>query len=159
MRHRQRHLHKTIVEYLRTELSALGWDDGLFGTPPITLLDYEPQEAGVTPEYNTVAVSIGDQLEDKEWELGGLLATGYTLFVDIYPSNEPVGIALADDIKDLLSGEVIALKDYTTDPDGEDTSFQIEFQDVIVEVLASAATTLDKRQWRAVKSMAYLYWM
>lgn len=159
MRHRQRHLHKTIVEYLRTELTALGWVSGLFGEPGITLIDYEPIEAGVTPEYNTVAVSIGDQLADKEYELGGLLFTGYALFVDIYPSNEPVGIALADDIKDLLSARLISLKDYTTDAAGVVTDFQIEFEDVLVEVLTSAATTLDKRLWRSVKSIAYLYWM
>lgn len=159
MRHRQRHLHKTVVEYLRTELTALDWDTGLFGTPGITLIDYEPIEAGVTPVYNTVAVSIGDQLADREWELGGLLVTGYALFIDVYPSSEPVGIALADDIKDLLTNVAIPLKDFTSDADGVETSFQIEFEDVLVEVLTSAATTLDKRLWRSVKSIAHLYWM
>jgi hypothetical protein len=159
MRHRQRHLHKTVLEYLRTELTALGWDDGLFGTPGITLVDYEPIAAGETPAENTVAVSIGNQLEDQVFELGGgLLRCEYVLFVDIYGGNaEAVSVALADDIKDALWEEIIPLRDYTSDAAGVETTDQIEFERILVEVIPSAATTLDKRTWRSVKAMAVLY--
>lgn len=160
MRHRQRHLHKTIVEHLRGELTDLGWFDGLFGAPGITLIDYEPIAAGTTPAVNTVAVSIGDQFEDKADELGGgVMSCTYVLFVDVYggPKNESVSVALADDIKDALTDVIVPLLDFTTDPAGDLTEHSIEFESVLVEVIPSAATTLDKRTWRAVKAMARLY--
>lgn len=159
MRHRQRHLHKTILEHLRAELTDLGWDVGLFGAPGITLIDYEAIAAGETPAENTVAVSIGDQLDDQVYELGGgLIRCEYVLFVDIYGGvKEPVSIALADDIKDALWEQIIPLRDFTTDPAGVETDDQIEFERILVEVIPSAATTLDKRTWRSVKATAVLY--
>lgn len=158
MRHRQRHLHKTIVEHIRTELDDWITTPGLFGGPIVTLLDYEPQEAGETPAYNTVSVSIGDQLEDKEEELGGGLYTCvYAVFIDIYPTNESVGVALADDIKVALTERVIPLLDYSTDPDGTESDEVIEFEQVMVEILPTATTTLDKRSWRCVKATAVAY--
>lgn len=160
MRHRQRHLHATIVQYLRQALTDDGWVDAPvnFGTVPITLLDYEPQQAGETPAPNTVAISIGHQGADNAWELGGgVYECQYTLFVDVYAVKEAIGVAIADDIKDALVDRVIALRDFTTDPAGVEVDAQIEFNAVMVEVIPSAASSLDKRTWRAVKAMAALY--
>lgn len=160
MRHRQRHVHKTILEYVRTGLTAYGWmtDPAPFGGPKVTLIDYEPISAGETPEFNTVAVSIGNQGEDKPFELGaGLYETRYAMFVDVFPTNEAVGVALAEDLKDLLSEEVITLRDWTHNPAGDLTTDQIEFEYVLVEVIPTATTTVDKRSWRSVKATACLY--
>lgn len=159
MRHRQRHLHKTILEHLRAELDALGWFDGLFGAPGITLIDHEPLASGENPAPYTVAVSIGDQLDDRPAELGGgITSCEYVLFVDIYGDrNESIPAALADDIKDALTDQVISLLDFTSDADGVATEHVIEFERVMVEIIPSAATTMDKRSWRSVKAMAVLY--
>lgn len=160
MRHRQRHLHYTILKHLREELTLLGWTsgDGNFGSPLVTFLDYEPIEAGKTPALNTVAVSMGDQGEDTAFEMGGgMYECRYTVFVDIYPANEPIGVALADDIKFAMVDEIIPLKVFTTDPNGVEVDAQIEFDDVMVEVIPSAASTLDKRSWRAVKATAVCF--
>ena len=160
MRHRQRHLHASIVRHLTAELTAAGWVNApiAFGTQPVTILDYEPQEAGETPAPNTVAISIGHQGEDRPYELGGGLSVcDYTLFVDVYGINEPIGIAIADDVKDALTDEIIALRDFTSSSDGVETPGQIEFEMVVVEAIPSAATTLDKRTWRSVKATAVCY--
>lgn len=157
MRHRQRHVHATIVQHVREILDAAGWisDPVNFGTTPVTLIDYEPQQAGVTPAFNTVAVSIGDQSQDNVMELGGgLHECRYALFIDIYPIQESIGIAIADDLKAELTDQLIPLKDFTLDPLGVEVESQIEFDAVIVEVVPSAATTLDKRSWRVVKATA-----
>jgi hypothetical protein len=159
MRHQTRHLHRTVLKAVESELTDLGWfgDPAPFGTTKITLIDYEPQSAGQTPAPNTVAVSVGDVGEAEDYELGGLRSKRYPIFVDIYPTKEAVGVAIADDVADLLTDSIIPLRDYTTDAAGVPTDARIEFETVMVETLASAATTLDKRTWRAVKAVAVCY--
>jgi hypothetical protein len=160
LRHQSRHVHATILQHLQVNLDNDGWVTPPinFGGPAVTLLDYQPMEAGETPAFNTVAVSLGDQNADLDAELGGgLTATAYTLFVDVYAEKAPIAIALSDDIKGYLTHEIIALRDFTSDPAGVATDAQIEFEDVIVEVLTSATTTVDKRSWRAVKATAVCY--
>lgn len=160
IRHRQRHLHATVVRHVREALSTGGWltPPVNFGTVPITILDYEPQEAGETPALNTVAISIGHQDADEPDELGGgIYSCRYVVFIDVYPTKEPIGVAIADDIKAAISEQVIPLRIFTTDPSGVEADAQIEFEDVMVEVVASAASTLDKRSWRAVKATAVVF--
>jgi hypothetical protein len=88
MRHRQRHLHATIVRHVRPPSTTcrLAHTTPSTSAPPVTLvIDYEPQQAGETPAYNTVSVSIGHQGADEEYELGGgMLQCRYTVFVDVY---------------------------------------------------------------------------
>lgn len=160
IRHRQRHVHATIFRHLRLALDENGWitPPVNWGQPPVTLLDYEPQQAGETPAYNTVAVSIGHQDEDVPEELGGgIYSCRYTVFIDVYPTKEAIGVAIADDIKFSISQEIIPLRVFDTTADGVEVDAQIEFEDVVVEVIPSAATTLDKRSWRAVKATAVCF--
>lgn len=155
MRHQQRHVHATIVKHVTEKLDELGWvDDPVnFGTTPVTILDYEPQEAGETPAINTVSISIGHEGHDAEYELGGMSQVEYTLFLDVYPENESIGIALAADIKDSIKYAALTLLDFTEGPPAT-TDGYIEFDSVIVEVVPTATTTLDKRSWRSVKATA-----
>lgn len=160
MRHRQRHLHATIVRHVRQALDETGWLHAPvnFGSTPVTLLAYEPQEAGETPAYNTVAVSIGQQGSDDAIELGGgLHECRYVVFIDVYPTKESIGVAIADDIKDALTETYLPLRDFTSSADGVEVDAQIEFEDVLVETIPSAASALDKRSWRAVKATAVCY--
>ncbi len=160
MRHRERHVLQTIVDHLRGVLTGGGWMDepGLFGGPVVTLVDVQPVEAGVTPDPNTVAVTFGDQGEDLPEEMGdGLMTTSFTLFVDIFPTDASVGRALAGDIKDGLTDQVIPVRDYSALSAGEVTDEQIEFEHVLVETIPTGATLLDKRTWRVVKAMAVTY--
>ncbi len=160
MRHRERHVHATIQAFVEEGLAALGWfdDPAPFGTVPATVVGYQPLEAGHTPSYNTVAVSMGDSTADEAWELGGgLHVCTYPFFVDIYAANEPIGVALSNDIKDHFTERIIPLRDYTTTSQGVPTDAQIEFDDVVTEKVPTATTTLDRRTWRSVKAMAVTY--
>lgn len=157
IRHRQRQVHATIVRHLRLALDADGWltPPINFGSNPVTLLDYEPQQAGETPAYNTVAVSIGSQGSDDPFELGGgIYECRYTVFIDVYPTKEPIGVAIADDIKAAISEQVIPLRVFTQNPDGEEIEAQIEFENILIETIPSTAGLLDKRSWRSVKATA-----
>ena len=159
MRHRQRHVHATIVQYLTAYLDNAGWITAPvnFGTTPVTVLDYEPQEAGETPAFNTVAISVGNQGADEPEEMGALHSCRYTIFCDVYPTSEPIGVAIADDIKDALTEEIIPVRDFTTSAAGTVTNDEIEFELVMVEKIPTATTTLDKRSWRSVKTQAVVY--
>lgn len=160
MRHRQRHVHKTILEYLRAQLDDGDWfgDPAPYGATPVTLIDYEPQEAGHTPELNTVAVSMGYQGEDLPEEMGGgLHRCEYAVFFDVYGESEPIAVSIADDIKQAINGNIISLLNYTTEAEGEATDAQIEFEDIEVDKPPVATTTLDKRSWRVVKATACVY--
>jgi hypothetical protein len=161
MRHRQRHVHATILKHVKDTLTTLGWVNSPvnFGTTPVSFLDYEPLEAGETPDLNTVAVSMGDQGADEAYELGGgLVRVDYTVFCDVWGANIPIGVAIAEDIKDALTEKVIALRDFTTNAAGVATSDSLEFEMVVVEVIPTATTTLDKRTWRSVKATAVCYY-
>lgn len=159
MRHRQRHVHHTIYRHVEAALAAGGWmSTPPYGAEPVTMLDYEPLEAGHTPALNTVAVSIGHQGEDEDRELGGGLSScDYTVFIDVFGENEPIGISIADDVKQALVGRTIRLRDYTTDAAGVETDAQIEFNFTVVEKIPTATTTIDKRTWRAVKTTAVCF--
>lgn len=156
MRHRERHVHKTLFEHVRTTLEDTGWlsDPVNFGAHPITLIDFEPLEAGQQIAPNTVAVSMGDQGKAVEAELGALRMLPFTLFVDVHAENESIGTALADDIRDALEDLFLPLHDWAA---GQDTEETIELESVVVEKIASTVTA-DRRTWRAVKAMAYLYY-
>lgn len=161
MRHRERHVHATIVSHLKEALTALDWyeDPAPFGTRPITLIAYQPQEAGQTPAFNTVAVSMGDSTADEATELGGgLYVCSYPFFVDVYGASEPIGVAISNDIKDSLTDRIIALRDYTTTSLGVPTEAQLEFEYVMTEKIPTATTSLDKRSWRSVKATAVCYY-
>lgn len=160
MRHRQRHVHRTIYDHLKTALTELDWIGGTapWGQPSVVLIDYEPQAAGKTPADNTVSVSIGHQGPSDPYELGGgIHECRYTVFIDVYPTTEAVGVAIADDIKDAIDEYTIPLLDFTTASDGVATDALIEFTDVEVEPLQTNAVGLDKRSWRAVKAIAACY--
>lgn len=158
MRHRQRHVHATIVGHVIDQMTALGWvnDPVNFATTPVTVLDYEPQQAGETPALNTVAVSIDHEGADEEYELGGLETVEYTVFIDVYAENEPIGIAISTDIKDSIKHAALSVLDFTQTPAAVTDSY-MEFEHVIVETIPTATTTLDKRTWRSVKAMAVVY--
>lgn len=159
MRHRERHIHATIVKYLTQVLTDNGWVNAPvnFGSRPVTILAYQPMEAGETPAPNTVAISMGDQGPQDAYEMGGLESVDYTLFVDVYGENIPVSMAIADDLKDALYDTWLPLFDFTHSSAGTPTDDELEFQTVLVEVVPTATTTVDKRTWRAVKATVVCY--
>lgn len=160
LRFRQRHVHKTCVDYIRTGLDTLGWVNPPvnFGTRAVSFVEIQPDEAGVPVQPNTVAVTIGNEPEDLAEELGaGLTSCEYVLFVDVYGIDQSVAVSIASDIKDLLKNTIIGLLDYTSNATGDATTAEIEFDSVVIDKPIVAATGPDKRYWRIVKAIARLY--
>jgi hypothetical protein len=160
MRFRSRHVHETLKQYVTDTLTSQGWVSAPvnFGTTPVTVLGHMPLEAGETPAPNTVAVSLGDESKQEDEELGaGLQSVRYVFFVDVWGATEGVGESIAQDVKDAFVNKVLTLRDFTSDADGTATTDQLEFEMVVVEKIASATTTVDKRTWRSVKGTAVCY--
>lgn len=164
MRFRQRHVHATIVKLITDGLGDLGWYGSTiplvrpnFGASPVVIKDYEPQQAGETPAPNTVAISIDHQGDNEPFELGGLQTCEYTVFIDIYGQSEPIAVAIADDVKDLIVDQSMPVLDFTREDDGEVSDLWMEFEDIVVEKITSGSGALDKRSWRAVKATAVCF--
>jgi hypothetical protein len=161
LRFRQRHVHETCLHYIRTALDDLGWRTPPinFGTRPVTLLEYQPEEAGAQVVPNTVAVTMGDEPEDVDEELGaGLQSCDYTLFVDVYGANAPVASSIASDLKAALKNRLIPMRDYSTEDAGVATQHTIEFNTVMID-RPTPTGGVDKRYWRVVKATATLYFI
>lgn len=159
MRFRPRHVHQTVIDAVTAELTARGWVNTPvnFGTAPITVVDYQPIEAGEQIADNTVAISIGDETATDPFELGaGLRETSWPVFVDIYAVSESLGLSVADDVKAYLTDREMALLDYTANVNGTPTTDWLEFEHVMVEKLTSNSN-IDKRTWRSVKATVTCY--
>jgi hypothetical protein len=129
LRHASRHLMRTVQDRVEAQLQTLGWLGPTvpFGTTPVTIYSRRLRESElVSITGNIVGIFFGQETEDAEAELGGgILVTSTDLFVDIVAVNDPIGLALASDIKDFLSGRIpgaarmFPLRDYTTNPTGD----------------------------------------
>ena len=162
MRFRQRHLHQTCADHIRTGLTTLGWVNPPvnFATRPVTFIEIQPDEAGVRVNPNTVATTIGDEPEDLDEELGaGLTSCDFTLFVDVYGIDQSVAVSIAGDVKDLLRNRQIPLLDYTASVTGDVTTAVIEFDTVVIDRPAVSANGPDKQHWRIVKAVARLLYV
>lgn len=158
MRFRERHVHQTMVDYVTDVLTDAGWLAATppLGAPALTILDYEPQQAGEIPPIHSVCVSIGDQGPGRAFDLGGdLLYAKYAVFIDIYPESESIGKAIASDIYDSLVETYVALNDYTNSPPSPNGE-ALEMSHVVVQSIPTTGTKIDSRSWRVVKATILL---
>lgn len=128
LRHASRHLQATVEDRLRAQLTALGWFGPTvpFGTSPITIYSRRIKDSELTSiSGNIVGIFFGRETEDEEAELGGgLLQTTTDLIIDVVAVNDPIGLALASDVKDFLTGRadgttrMFPVRDYTSAPGG-----------------------------------------
>jgi hypothetical protein len=128
VRHASRKLAWTFERNLRASLDSLGWITPpiAFSTTPVTITTRRiPESEMQAITGNLVGVFFGAETDDAPFQLGGgYQVTSHQVFVDIVAVNEAVGLALAGDIKDVLSGRVpgksryFNLRDYDTDPGG-----------------------------------------
>jgi hypothetical protein len=160
MRFRQRHVHKTLVDYVVAELTDKGWveDPVNFGVTPVTFVTAVPEFGGTTIARNTVAITLGDEPEDRDEELGGgLISCDFVLFVDVFGEDASTAVSIASDLKDSLKHKKLPVRDYTSNPAGDVTTATLELEDVMIETPPVATTNVDKRFWRVVKAMAIYY--
>ncbi len=140
LRHSSRHLAQTVNDRIRDFLSGCGWLAAPpFGTTPVEIITRRIRESELqSMTGNKVGLFYSEESNDQPAELGGgLLRNATTLYADVIAVNDGVGLALASDIKDCLSGRVIGwpriirLRDYTANPTGvELPDHVIEFVDV-----------------------------
>lgn len=163
LRHRSRHVHATVYNYLRTELAVLGWINPPinFGTEAISLVDYQPDERGERIEHNTVAVSIGDVPSDREEELGanvgGLRSGLYPIFIDVYMADQSLAVAMCDDIRQIFDNAYLPVIDQVT---GDPSDYIIDVEEVFGPQRPNAQIGAEqfKRYWRIMRLDARVYY-
>jgi hypothetical protein len=168
LRFRSRHVHKALADHIEAELASLGWVNSPvnFGTTPIVFLEFQPDEAGVQIQPNTVSITLGDEPADSALELGsaqgGLWSTEYPVFVDVYGANHSIATSIASDVKTILGDLSLLVRDYTADGEGVaiEEHLIVERETVSVERPSASLGTVDlRRYWRAVKAMATVYYL
>jgi hypothetical protein len=160
-RHPTRHIHATIFNMVSAGLAARGWVTAPinFGTTAVTLLDFQPDEKGVTIEPNTVAVTLGDVGTDTFMELGaGLWSRRYPVFIDAYGATTSITEAICDDIRASLPvlGQAFPVVDQTTMTNV--VGCDLEVESLLGPERPSVATTFDglKRNWRVMRGQLLL---
>lgn len=163
LRHRSRHLHATIVNKVKADLTSLGWVDAPvnFNTSPVTFVDYQPDERQEAIRTNTVAVSLGDVTDDTDEELGALAggtrSAHYPVFIDVYMAEQAIAQAICDDIRDIFDCAIFQLVNQIT---GTDANEQIEIELVLGPDRPQGAASADpfKRNWRVMRLGVRLYY-
>lgn len=103
-----RYVQHSIGQVVRTFLDEYGWTGATppFGTSPVTFHAAAPKPSDLKAlDGNDVFVSFGDEGDHRAMELGGgLLRVEHVVFVDVIAVDESIGLALACDIKDRMTG-------------------------------------------------------
>lgn len=161
LRHSARHVHHTVLEYLREQLTTLKWigppETTPFGATPVDLSATHPPEWRQDQKLQAgkVAVTLGDELGSDLEELGGPLSSvEHPIFVDIYMDDESIALALALDVRDIFYGRIagsrrwLPILDFSQSPPTEVPNWHLEFED-ITRVRPDDATA-----WQVVKVTA-----
>lgn len=163
LRHRSRHLRATIFNKVHADLTTLGWITAPvnFGTTAVTVVDYQPDERNEPVRTNTVAVSLGDIVDDTDEELGaqagGLRSAHYPVFIDVYMGEQALADAICDDLRDIFDNAIFALVDQVS---GTDSAERVEIDEVMGPDRPTGANSADpfKRFWRVMRIGVRLYY-
>lgn len=164
IRHASRHLLQSVHDHLRDQLDVLGWlTPGGFKSRPVTLQTYIPPDGPDSSPPNTIVLTLGDEPDEIPEELGdGLVSVEQVLFVDVWGENQPVSLALADDLKDVLRGRRPGLSrripfyDYTQHPRAPLPTVVVETSDVI---RLRPDNNDFRRNWMVVKATLTMTWV
>lgn len=174
LRFRRRHVQQTLAMFVRQNLVARGWgqrdpssdpaDDPTvnFGTSPLAYVSVLSENLTINPpKLNTVSITIGDEPDDKLEQMGGgLYSVAYPLFVDVYGEAASTSIAVAGDVKAILSRQYIPVYDFTGSPPVQTDDEYIEFENVrgpIVPAREPGASAEFRRHWRQIQADAIGY--
>lgn len=164
IRFRSRHLHATLVKYVRIHLDTQGWITAPvnFDTQPCTVIDYQPEERNTLVQNNTVAVTLGDFSTDEDEEMGalggGLRSAPYVVFVDVYMAEQALSVAICDDIRDMFLDLHLPLVNQLTGLAVPGTDIDIEFVDGPEKPPAAVGAEQFKKYWRIMRLHARLYY-
>ena len=163
VRFRSRALRATFFNRTVAELTTRGWITAPinFGADPISCIDYEPQERNEIITTNTVAVSLGDVVDDTDEELGalvgGLRSAFYPVFLDVYMATQAEADAVCDDLRDAYDGHMFWLVDPVT---GLDSNQAIEIEEIFGPDKPAGGAAINQFQqfWRVMRIGARLYY-
>lgn len=163
VRFRSRFIHATFVDEVKSKLLGLGWITPPinFGTMPVTIIDYQPDERSDPIKTNTVAVSLADFSQDEDEELGarggGLRSAPYSIYVDVYMAEQALSQAICDDIRDAFTDYSPPLIDQITGNPVPNT--EIDIIQILGPEKPSANTGAEsfRRYWRTMRLDATLY--
>ncbi len=124
---RDRMILESVLQYLKGELTTLGWFTAGRQHEPITIVDeYPPDDGDVA--INTMAFSFGDISSDP-MELGGPAETIRTpVFIDFFGENDGLGRHIIGDLHTIVAkAGQFTVYDYTqTVPS---TEFVVQLED------------------------------
>ncbi len=154
LRHASRHLARTIEDDLKAWLGGAGWlsTPALWGTTPVQVRSVRMRESELTAlsDKNIVGIFTGAESDDEAIQLGGgFCRTNIQMIIDVVAVNEAIGVALAADVKDYLSGRYpggsrfFQLRDYTNSATGT------PLPDWQVEVLSAVRQRPDTSEAKA----------
>lgn len=165
LRFRDRHVTKTIGEFVREGLIELGWVTPPinFGAYPFTFVEYQPEESGKDIVVNTLAVSVGDPGIVEAHEMGqGLWTYTTPVFLDIYAESRELARSVAGDMHSwIFKHPVIPVQDWTDPQHPVPSQVTVEWENIegpITPQIASTATDI-KRHWKVVKAEAHVYYV
>lgn len=160
-----RHVQRTLEDHVLARLATLDWTsatvaDVPFGATKVEFQRGRMQESDlVSVQGNLVTVSFGSEPDDQPQEMGGGLSmVEHYLFVDVIGEKEAIALAIASDVKDLLSGRAsgttryTGVYDYSDDPRTLVDGYRLELTDVVRQ----EGDPSIKRFWHIVKATAEL---
>jgi hypothetical protein len=153
-------VHETVAKLVMDQVTGLGWTNTPpatpFGAPQVTFLRSLPREWEQLSrlESGRVAITLGDEMDALEEEMGGpLVSQEIPLFVDIFFDEDVHALALATDVRDIFKGRIgpgpyLNLLDFTQTVPTPVAGWQIELTDV-------ERGAVDRRAgWQVVKVTA-----
>lgn len=166
LRFRDRHLHKTIFEVVKAELTTKGWTGSSvpFGAGAVSFLDFQPDIEGEDIQPNLVSVSMGDPSVRTPVETGdGLFSYTVPFFIDIYGEKRSISESIGSDVMDFLRTyrDTSQIKDYT-DPlspvDSDDTWF-VDNEQGPIQTTAAAEAQDFRKYWRVCRFLAVIEYL
>lgn len=165
LRFRDRHVHKSIAEFIKLGLTELGWINAPinFGSTAFTFKEYQPETNGEDIAPNTAAVSAGDPGPTEPAEMGqGLWHYSTPVFIDIYGEQRELAKAVAGDVHDwIFRHPLIRVQDWTDPSNPQPTDVYVEWENIegpLTPAISFTATDI-KRNWKVVKVEAHTYYL
>jgi hypothetical protein len=156
-RFRSRHLHATFYNHFIAQMSALGWigTPTNFGTTPLTVVDYQPEDRTEAIRSNTVAVSLGEELGALG---GGLRSALYNVFIDIYMSEQALAVAVSDDVRDIYTDLTMPLVNQIDGSFVPGTLIEVDTVLGPERPSGTAGSDTFRKNWRVMRVDARLYY-
>lgn len=166
LRFRNRHVSKTIAEFIKQGMTELGWVNAPtnFGATPFIIREYQPERAGEDISENTLMVTEGDPGIAEPAEMGpGLWTYQVPVYVDIYGESRELARSVAGDMFDwIFRHPVIRVQDWTDPANPVDTTdVTVEWENLegpLTPQLAASAMDF-KRHWKVVKVEAHVFYL